>query len=208
MAVETARVTHLTSREGDPHRHVHLMVNTRVKTADGSWHGLHSAAVRQHIRAVQELGMRVLVSDVGLRRVLAGEGYTLGRGWGDRPGPRCGGPVVEAVGLVAANRARMEAAWRAAHPGREPSQRVRNGWDQEAWAEGRKAKPGERESPEQLAERVRVELAGAGFDFTPGSRRPVELEVGVSVGGVDREGWRPRRWRSCRGRRAPGRART
>ena len=188
LAVETARVTHLTSREGDPHRHVHLMVNTRVKTADGSWHGLHSAAVRQHIRAVQELGMRVLVSDVGLRRVLAGEGYTLGA---DGEIDQARGAVAllsKRSRLVAANRARMEAAWRAAHPGREPSQRVRNGWDQEAWADGRKAKPGERESPELLAERVRVELAGAGFDFTPGSRRPVELEVGVSVGGVDRDG--------------------
>ena len=188
LAVETARVTHLTSREGDPHRHVHLMVNTRVKTADGSWHGLHSAAVRQHIRAVQELGMRVLVTDVGLRRVLAGEGYTLGA---DGEIDQARGAVAllsKRSRLVAANRARMEAAWRAAHPGREPSQRVRNGWDQQAWADGRKAKPGERETPELLAERVRVELAGAGFDFTPRVPPAGRARGGVSVGGVDRDG--------------------
>ena len=187
LTVETARVTHLTSREGDPHRHVHLMVNTRAKAPDGTWHGLHSAAMRQHIRAVQEIGMRVLVSDVGLRQVLAAEGYTLGA---DGEIDQARGAVAllsKRSRLVAANRDRMEAAWREAHPGREPSQRVRNGWDQQAWAAGRKAKPTERETPEQLAERVRVELAEAGFDFTAGARRPVQLEAGVSVGGVERE---------------------
>ena len=50
LEVETARVTHLTSREGDPHRHVHLMLNARVKAPDGTWRGLHSVALRQHIR--------------------------------------------------------------------------------------------------------------------------------------------------------------
>jgi exodeoxyribonuclease V alpha subunit len=56
LAVETARVKHLTSREGDPHRHIHLMLNARVMTPDGTWHGLHSAALRQHIGAVNAMG--------------------------------------------------------------------------------------------------------------------------------------------------------
>jgi len=42
-------VKHLTSREGDPHRHVHLMVNTRVKAAEGEWRGLYSAGNLGHL---------------------------------------------------------------------------------------------------------------------------------------------------------------
>jgi len=188
LTVETARVTHLTSREGDPHRHVHLMLNTRVRTGDGTWHGLHSVAVRQHIRAVHERGARVLITDNQLRAALASQGYTLGAD-GEIDQARAAVELLsKRSARTAANRDRIETEWRAAHPGREPSQRVKNGWDQQAWEQGRKAKPGERESPEELSERIRVELAEAGFDFTPGARRPVQLEAGMSVGQIDRDG--------------------
>ena len=188
LSVETARVRHLTSREGDPHRHVHLMVNTRVRTPDGEWHGLHSAAVRQHIRAVNERGTRILLTDRGLREVLASEGYSLGVD-GEIDQARSAVQLMSKRAVqVAANRDRAETVWRGAHPGREPSQRVRNGWDQAGWAEGRKAKPYERETPEDMAERVRVELAEVGLDFTPGARtRLVEQERVVSVGQMDRD---------------------
>lgn len=104
------------------------------------------------------------------------------------------GPLgaVDAPRVVAAV---VEAQWRAEHPGREPSQRVRNGWDSQAWAEGRPTKPTERETVEQLAERVRVELVAAGFDFTPGARQRTGPDLAdppgpglVSVGQVDRDG--------------------
>ena len=188
LSVETARVTHLTSREGDPHRHVHLMLNTRVKTPDGGWHGLHYAAIRQHIRAVHERGARVLVTDGDLRAVLGTEGYTLGAD-GEIDQARAAVALLSKRSVqTAANRMRIGAEWREAHPGREPSQRVRNGWDSQAWAEGRPTKPGERESAEQLAERVRVELAEAGFDFTPGARQRVARQrPAPSVGQVDRD---------------------
>jgi hypothetical protein len=190
LSIETARVLHLTSREGDPHRHVHLMLNTRVMSPDGTWHGLHSAAIRQHIRAINERGSRILLSDGELRAVLAREGYSLDRD----------GEIAEARGAVAllskrsaeiaANRQAAEAAWRAGHPDREPSQRVKNGWDQKAWADGRPAKSGERETPEQLSKRVGLELFDAGFDFSPGARRRAEpdksVPVALSVGEVDR----------------------
>jgi exodeoxyribonuclease V alpha subunit len=189
LTVETARVTHLTSREGDPHRHVHLMLNTRVKTRDGAWHGLHSAAIRQHIRAVNERASRVLITDMELRAVLGGEGYTLG----------ADGEIDQARGavdllskrtiVVAENRQRIEAEWREAYPGREPSQRVKNGWDQQAWAQGRPVKPYERETPEELSVRVGVELAEAGFDFSPGAHRQriSPDRAALSVGQVDRD---------------------
>ncbi len=202
LTLETARVTHLTSREGDPHRHVHLMVNTRVKTPDGTWHALRSVAIRQHIGAIHARGMRVLLCDQELHKVLASEGYTLG----------VDGEIDQVRGAVellskrsvqtAANRKRIEATWRLEHPDREPSQRVRNGWDAAAWAEGRRAKPSVRESAEELSERVAIELEAAGFDFIPGAHKrigwdhsavssPASLEqpspAVVSVGQVGRD---------------------
>src|SRR5664280_362141 len=186
LVVETARVSHLTSREGDPHRHVHLMLNTRVKTPDGTWRGLHSAAIRQHIGAINELGSRVLATDIDLRTVLVGEGYTLG----------IDGEIDQARGAVALmskrsaqvgrNQEEIEQSWREAHPDREPSQRVRNGWDRKAWATDRAGKSHVQETAVEMSERVRVELAGAGFDFTPGARSAVE-PAGLSVGQVDRD---------------------
>jgi exodeoxyribonuclease V alpha subunit len=186
LTVETARVRHLTSREGDPHRHVHLMMNTRVKAPDGSWRGLHSAGIRQQIRAVNERGTRVLMTDLGLRQALASQGYTLGA---DGEVDQARGAVTlmsKRTAQVGEDRERLEVAWRLAHPEREPSQRVKNGWDQGAWASSRRAKGKEREGPEELAARVRVELAEAGFDFTLDARQPVRTER-VPVAEVDRD---------------------
>lgn len=39
--IEAAVVRHSTSRAGDPHRHLHLQINARVR-AGGRWRGLHT----------------------------------------------------------------------------------------------------------------------------------------------------------------------
>lgn len=169
LELQVARVTHLSSREGDPHRHIHLMANARVRAPDGSWRGLHSVSLRQHIGAINARAHRALVTDARLREVLAARGYTLG----------ADGEIDQARGairamskrqaMVAERRAAAEAAWRAAHPGREPSQRVRHGWDHQGWERGRPSKAALVESPEALSTRVRAELADLGFDFTHGA---------------------------------------
>jgi exodeoxyribonuclease V alpha subunit len=187
LTVETARVRHLTSREGDPHRHVHLMMNTRVKAPDGSWRGLHSAGIRQQIRAVNERGARVLMTDLGLRQALASQGYTLGADGEVDQARDAVALMSKRTAQVGEDRERLEISWRLAHPEREPSQRVKNGWDQAAWASSRRAKSKEREGAEELAARVRVELEEAGFDFTLDARRPLRSERVVPVAGVDRD---------------------
>jgi exodeoxyribonuclease V alpha subunit len=187
LTVETARVRHLTSREGDPHRHVHLMMNTRVKAPDGSWRGLHSAGIRQQIRAVNERGTRVLITDLGLRAALASQGYTLGADGEVDQARDAVALMSKRSAQVGEDRERLEMDWRLAHPEREPSQRVKNGWDQAAWASSRRAKTKEREGPEELAARVRVELEEAGFDFTLDARQPLRAERVVPVAGVDRD---------------------
>jgi len=188
LQLETARVTHLTSREGDPHRHVHLMVNARVKTPGGSWRGLHSVALRQHIGAVNALGHRVLVTDKGLHQALVSRGYTLGV---DGEVDQARGAVAlmsKRAALVETAQARAEASWRTGHPGQEPSRRTMHGWHHQAWEETRRPKPKVKEGPEELAERVRLELAEAGFDFSP-RRQPDQVVLAVpSVAQVDRDG--------------------
>ncbi|MGH9074985.1 MAG: relaxase domain-containing protein, partial [Acidimicrobiales bacterium] len=66
------------SREADPHRHIHLMLNVRAQAKDGSWHGIHSAALRQHIGATNAIAHQVMMADPGLRAALASEGLSLG----------------------------------------------------------------------------------------------------------------------------------
>ena len=188
LRVEVARVHHYSARGGDPHHHVHLMLNMRARAKDGTWHGLHSAALRSHIRALNNLGHRVLMTDAAFAQALGAEGYSLGKD----------GEIEQARGAVkllskrsaqvAQARTGLEAAWRAAHPGREPSQRLRNGWDHEAWAQGR---PGKRpEAPELAAERWRQELARAGFDFSPGSQHR-ERSAGLPPPPLGRAGTSP-----------------
>jgi len=188
LRVEVARVHHYSARGGDPHHHVHLMLNMRAQARDGTWHGLHSAALRSHIRALNNLGHRVLMTDAAFAQALAAEGYSLGKD----------GEIEQARGAVkllskrsaqvAQARTGLEAAWRESHPGREPSQRLRNGWDHEAWAQGR---PGKRpEAPELAAERWRQELARAGFDFSPGSQHR-ERSAGLPPPPLGRAGTSP-----------------
>ena len=189
LELETARVTHLTSREGDPHRHVHLMLNARVKAPDGTWRGLHSVALRQHIPAINALGHRVLVTDQGLHQALASRGYSLGAD-GEVDQARAAVELMsKRAALVDAGQARAEAAWRAAHPGEEPSRRTVHGWHHQAWEETRRPKPRLKEGPAELAERVRLELAEAGFDFTPGRDRGQGLVAAPvpSVAQVERD---------------------
>ena len=49
-----------------------------------------------------------------------------------------------------------------------------HGWHHQAWEETRRPKPKVKEGPAELSERVRAELAEAGFDFTPGRDRGKE----------------------------------
>ena len=48
--LETVSVVHKTSRAGDPHRHIHFQIGTRVWAA-GAWRGLDTAAAHQRWRA-------------------------------------------------------------------------------------------------------------------------------------------------------------
>ncbi len=74
--LQTVAVVHKTSRAGDPHRHVHFQVGTRVWAA-GRWRGLDTAALFKQQGAVRALGTAVLAAHPGLAEVLDRHDLTL-----------------------------------------------------------------------------------------------------------------------------------
>lgn len=74
--LQTVAVIHKTSRAGDPHRHVHFQIGTRVWAA-GKWRGLDTAALFKQQGAIRALGTAVLAAHPGLAQMLDHHGLTL-----------------------------------------------------------------------------------------------------------------------------------
>ena len=74
--LETVAVSHKTSRAGDPHRHIHFQVGTRVWAA-GAWRGLDTAALFKQQGAIRALGTAVIAAHPQLAVVLDAHGLTL-----------------------------------------------------------------------------------------------------------------------------------
>ncbi|HEY5266250.1 MAG TPA: AAA family ATPase [Acidimicrobiales bacterium] len=164
LRLESTHVNHSTSREGDPHFHQHVMVNAKAfDPASGKWRSLHTASLRQHIKAINAEGALVLQSMVVLREALATRGLTLGldgeidelRSLTKRFSKR-----TTQIDLI---RERLETEWKEENPGRLMSPRQRSLTKALAWNEGRRAKSGEYENYEEFAERIRLELATSGW---------------------------------------------
>ena len=144
--IEAAMVRHYTSRAGDPHRHLHLQINARVRAA-GSWRGLHTVGVRDSLDAINGIGHAVVMTDPGFRAALAAHGYHLDLETAE---------IVELAGYAGSfsararqieqNIDRYEAEWRTEHRDQEPGPRLRQAWDRRAWADARpdKVVPGDR----------------------------------------------------------------
>ena len=135
--IEAAVVRHFTSRAGDPHRHLHLQINSRV-FADGKWRGIHTVGVRDSLEAINGIGHAAVMTNPEFRTALAAHGFTLDPETGE---------VVELAPYAGAFSARArqidsninsyEAVWRAEHPGEEPGPALRQTWDRRAWADAR-----------------------------------------------------------------------
>src|SRR5665811_1823264 len=69
-------ISHKTSRAGDPHRHIHFQIGTRV-WAGGAWRGLDTAALFRQQGAIRALGTAVLAAHPRLAAVLDAHGLTL-----------------------------------------------------------------------------------------------------------------------------------
>ncbi|MCL2465064.1 MAG: AAA family ATPase, partial [Micrococcales bacterium] len=156
--IEAAYAAHATSRAGDPHRHLHLQLSSRV-WAEGQWHGLWTGPTFNQQEAVRRLVEASIYNDVELRQAIAGAGLHIDTQ----------GQVVELepfasqfskrAAQVESNLDAIEAAWRVENPGQLPGPALRLHWHQQAWDQGRAHKVHETNAED----RWRAELASYGF---------------------------------------------
>lgn len=74
--IEAAVVRHLTSRAGDPHRHLHLQISARV-FADREWRGLHTVGVRDSLEAINGMGHAAMMTNPEFWEALARHGFEV-----------------------------------------------------------------------------------------------------------------------------------
>ncbi|MCX7522730.1 AAA family ATPase [Microbacterium sp. STN6] len=159
--MQTVAVTHRTSRAGDPHRHIHFQIGTRVWAA-GKWRGLDTAALFRQQGAIRALGTAVIVAHPKLAGVLDRYGLTLDPATGEVVELAPFNAVMSKRGeQVRKNLERLEAEWEAAHPGETMGPVVSSRLAARAWAYERPAK-----KPTTLHEEQAwlTELREAGYD--------------------------------------------
>lgn len=140
--VEFTSVQHHTSRTGDPHFHRHMQVLsvglvTQPSTGKQVWRSVNGAGLYRLSERLHAAADLAIATDVELREAIAAAGFTWTPGEG-------GGRVAEFETLtdefsqrrdqVAGARELLEAQWRAANPGQEPSARDLRKWDNHGWA--------------------------------------------------------------------------
>lgn len=131
--LETVAVSHKTSRAGDPHRHIHFQIGTRVWAA-GKWRGLDTAALFQQQGAIRALGTAVMAAHPQLAVVLDAHGLTLDPVTGEVAELEPWNALMSKRGAqVARNLDKFVAEWEAAHPGQEPGPVVRSRLQAKAW---------------------------------------------------------------------------
>ncbi len=173
--LETVSVVHKTSRAGDPHRHIHLQIGTRVWAA-GAWRGLDTAALFRQQGAIRALGTAVIAAHPQLAAVLDAHGLTLDPVTGEVAELAPYNAVMsKRAAQVTANLAMFEAQWHAAHPGQEPGPVVCARLQAKAWDHERPHK-----KPTQLGHEAawRAELQDAGYRPNP-PRVPVPPAVSL-----------------------------
>lgn len=138
--LETVAVSHKTSRAGDPHRHIHFQIGTRVWAA-GAWRGLYTGALFRQQGAIRALGTAVIAAHPQLAAVFDAHGLTLDPVTGEVAELEPWNALMSKRGAqVARNLARFEAEWEAAHPGQEPGPVVRARLHAKAWDHERPSK--------------------------------------------------------------------
>lgn len=173
-SMQVVGITHRTSRAGDPHRHVHMQIGTRVFAA-GKWRGLDTAALFKQQGAIRALGSAVIAASPQLANVLDRHGLTLDPVTGEVVELAPFNAVMSKRGeQVRRNLDRLEAEWNAAHPGESMGPVVTSRLRAEAWAYQRPAK-----KPTTLREEAAwlSELREAGYDPDHLTHRPVAAPV-------------------------------
>ncbi|MTE24735.1 MobF family relaxase [Microbacterium sp. ZXX196] len=158
--LQTVTVAHKTSRAGDPHRHIHFQIGTRVYAA-GKWRALDTAALFKQQGTIRALGTAIIAAHPQLASVLDQHGLTLDSATGEVAELEPFNVVMSKRGAqVERNLARFEAEWETGHPGEEPGPVVRARLKAKAWEHER---PGKKPAVLGSEAGWRAELEDAGY---------------------------------------------
>ena len=174
--MQVVGIRHKTSRAGDPHRHIHMQIGTRVFAA-GKWRALDTAALFKQQGAIRALGAAVIAAHPQLAHTLAEHGLTLN--------PVSGEVVeLEPFNAVMSKRSaqirrnldRLEAEWEAAHPGETLGPVMTARLQGIAWTHQR---PGKKPTDLKNEQWWRQELREAGYDPATLEHRAAQTVMSV-----------------------------
>ncbi|MCT2974806.1 TrwC relaxase [Propionibacterium freudenreichii] len=174
--MQTVAITHKTSRAGDPHRHIHFQIGTRV-WAGGKWRALTTAALFKQQGAIRALGTAVIAAHPQLAATLAEHGLTLDPVSGEVAELEPFNAIMsKRSAQIRRNLDRMVAEWEAEHPGETPGPALTSRMQDAAWAFQR---PGKKPADLKNEQWWRQELIEAGYDPSKLNRRAVQPAVSV-----------------------------
>ena len=175
-SLQTVAVSHRTSRAGDPHRHIHFQIGTRVQAA-GKWRALDTGALFKQQGAIRALGTAVIAAHPELASVLNRHGLTLDPVTGEVVELQPFNQVMsKRARQVERNLDRLETEWEQAHPGETAGPVVQARMLHKAWAHERPSK-----KPSVLATEAgwRAELEDSGY--TPDAQMKVAQRPSVRL---------------------------
>ncbi|QOW64789.1 MobF family relaxase [Rothia terrae] len=168
--LEIATAAHRTSRDGDPHRHIHVHLINKARLGD-TWYALDTSEVRRLNKVLNAVGERVIHADENLNRVLAQQGYSFDPATGEiaEVAAYTQG-FSQRAAAIAARRTELLADWQDKHPGISPGRALLNQIDYQAWSQTRAVKSSETTAD---TDRWLAELEQLGF-VAPQPRLSVE----------------------------------
>ena len=159
--MQVVGIRHKTSRAGDPHRHIHMQIGTRVWAA-GKWRALTTAALFKQQGAIRALGTAVIAAHPQLAQTLAEHDLTLDPVSGEVAELEPFNAVMsKRSAQIRRNLDRLESEWEAAHPGETPGPVMTARLQGIAWAHQR---PGRKPADLKNEQWWVQELRDAGYD--------------------------------------------
>ncbi|WP_454119560.1 MobF family relaxase [Microbacterium lacticum] len=174
--MQVVGIRHKTSRAGDPHRHIHMQIGTRVWAA-GKWRALDTAALFKQQGAIRAMGTAVIAAHPHLAQTLAEHGLTLDPVSGEvvelQP---FNGVMSKRSAQIRRNLDRLEAEWEADHPGEALGPVMTARLQGIAWTHQR---PGKKPADLKDEQWWVQELADAGYKPADLERRTVQHSVSL-----------------------------
>ncbi len=174
--MQVVGIRHKASRAGDPHRHIHMQIGTRVWAA-GKWRALDTAALFKQQGAIRALGTAIIAAHPHLAQTLEEHGLTLDPASGEvaelEP---FNGVMSKRSAQIRRNLDRLEAEWEALHPGEVLGPVMTARLQRIAWTHQR---PGKKPAYLKNEQWWVQELRDAGYNPALQQRRPAQRAVSV-----------------------------